>query len=200
MSRRVWVIRCRWPCGLRRVAGQRHVDPVGQQALFELAGLERLRAQVEHLLERHARLVRGLARRPALLGRQRRDRAQDGRSAPTCGRGSARAAPRAPAVVARLRDRGLGLAAQLVEAGGQAWAAHPIPLVEGHGGRHRGVEGVGAVGAERDRCARRRRAASITLGRAARAARRRCTASRARRPALRQRQPRPVVERDRGAR
>ena len=95
ISRRVWVTRCRWPTGLRRVAGQRHVDAVLGQAAVELGRLELRGALLEQRLERLAHLVGGLADRAALLGRQLADRAQRRGQLGLAARGSGPAAPRA---------------------------------------------------------------------------------------------------------
>ena len=62
--------------GLRRVAGQRHVDAVFGQAAVQLRRLEFRGALAEQLFERHPHLVRGLAHRPALVCRQLADRAE----------------------------------------------------------------------------------------------------------------------------
>ena len=60
----------------RRVARQRHVDPVLGQAAVELVGFELPRAPLEQHLERAAHLVGLLADGAALLGRQLADGAQ----------------------------------------------------------------------------------------------------------------------------
>src|SRR5205085_12151112 len=104
------------PEARRRVAWEGDVDPVGLQAFLELLGLQRARAELEHLLERLARLVRRLAGGAALLGRQGRDPAQDLRELGLASE-VAHAQLLELADAARLRDGGLGLAAQLVEAG-----------------------------------------------------------------------------------
>lgn len=62
---------------LRWIARQGHVDPVGGQALLELAPLELAAAFVEQSLELSARSVRLLADLRAAFGRQRADRAQE---------------------------------------------------------------------------------------------------------------------------
>ena len=58
---------------LRRRAGQRDVDAVGQQPLIELGAGELVGARLDQRLERLARLVGGLADSAALLGLQRGD-------------------------------------------------------------------------------------------------------------------------------
>ena len=133
---------------LRRVARQGHVDPVLGQAAVELRGLELGGALAEQLLERHPHLVRGLAR-PARAGpaAARRSSAAS-RSARTCGRGSARAAPRARRCPRLPR---MAASASLRSWSRSAIGGHPIcHLVERHARRHRHVQ---RVGVHRDRTA-----------------------------------------------
>ena len=63
----------------RRRARQRHVDPLRGEAVVELGPLVTLAGLLEQRLELGADLVAGLADRPALLGRQLPDAAQDRR-------------------------------------------------------------------------------------------------------------------------
>ena len=64
------------PGGQDRGAGQRHVDDVGRELLLELERLELGEPRVDRGLERLTRLVGALADRPALLGRELADVAQ----------------------------------------------------------------------------------------------------------------------------
>ena len=63
------------------------------EAVLDPARVERAGALLDQRLERPAGLVAPAADLGALFGRQAGDRAQDGRSAPPCGRGSGPAAP-----------------------------------------------------------------------------------------------------------
>ena len=106
-----------------RVAGQRHVHAVLDQAAVQLGGLELRGAPLQQRLERLAHLVGLLADRAALLGRQLADRAQRLRSAPTCAPGSARAAPPARRPT---RRRSTAASASVRSWARSAMAGHPI--------------------------------------------------------------------------
>ena len=65
-----------------RLAGQRHVDGVGRDALLERRSSELLLARVQRLLQRQADLVGGLADGGALLRRQRAEPSKHRRQRP----------------------------------------------------------------------------------------------------------------------
>ena len=162
ISRRIWVIRCRWPSGRGGSPGS--VTSMRSSASRGRARRPRARAvrSLEQRLERRAHLVRRLADRAALLRRQLADRAQHLRSARPCGRGSARAAPRARAVDAGGDDR--RPRPRLARAGPRLRHGRPsycASVVQRDRGRHGHVERLGAVGAQRDpgACVGRARAA-----------------------------------------
>ena len=75
-SRMVWLMRCSWPRG-EGLARERDVDALVGQRLGERGLRELGLAFVHELLELDAHQVAELADDGALLGRQRRDRAQD---------------------------------------------------------------------------------------------------------------------------
>ena len=166
ISRRVAVITCRWPTGPRRVAGQRHVDPVLRQALLELG---RPRAPGGGCRAASSSATRAslaaLPTGPRSSGGssriQRRIVGELGLAAEV-----AHAQLLERARVGRLGDGGLGLGRGSSRRAVSAHRArHPIPLVQRDRGRHRDVERVRAVGAQRD-CATVTSAASA-LGPAA---------------------------------
>ena len=113
--------------GHRRVARQRHVDPVLGQAAVELGGLELPAALADQGLDRLLDLVGGLAHRATLIGRKLADRAQS--LGQLC-----LAAEIAHAQLLELRaraggsDRLLGLPADLVEAEGRLSHGEPSYL------------------------------------------------------------------------
>ena len=129
--------------GRERRAGQRDVDDVGREPLLQLDRLELRAARLHGRLDRPARLVGALADRAALLRRQLADVAQQVRQLGL-------AAEEAHADLFELGgcggggDRGLPLGSQRGDAVGGAHGRVilVVQLVEGHGRRHGGVEGV----------------------------------------------------------
>ena len=91
------VSRCRRPDRLRRVAGQRDVDAVGDEPRVELGGARARPARLDRASSAAAGLVGGLAHRAALLGRQLGDAAQEvgqlGLAAEVAGPAAPRARP-----------------------------------------------------------------------------------------------------------
>ena len=98
-----------------RRAGQRDVDAVGDQPGVELGGGELAAARLDQRVERLARLVGGPADGAALLGRQLGHRAQQQGQ---LGLAAEEADPEPLELLRRGRrtDRGLALAAQLLDA------------------------------------------------------------------------------------
>jgi hypothetical protein len=130
---------------LGRVAGQRDVDAVlRRRASSSCAGELARRARSISASRAPGGPGWRPCRRPALLGLELGDAAQQVAAARPCGRGSASAAPRARRC-GRGGDRRLGLARSCrdpLDHERPHARGHPSHLIQRHGGGHRGVQRV----------------------------------------------------------
>ncbi len=137
----------------RRAASRRSRSSASRRVELGRLELRGARGSSSCLERLRAPRWRALPTGPALLGRQLADRAQHagqlGLAAEVADAQLLELGRPSP----RRRSRASASCAQLVQACGsrQPWARHPIrELVQRHGGGHRHVERVGAVGAQRD--------------------------------------------------